>query len=55
MCFSLQKVILTKLKNLGGYSHDFLCKFLRFFVSLGLKILRLVQLKAVIEADINKS
>jgi hypothetical protein len=36
-------------------SQNFLGKFVRFFVILGLKILRLKGLKVVFEADVNKS
>ncbi len=39
---------------LGGNSQNFLSKFLRLFVTLGLKILRLLRLKVVFEVDINK-
>ncbi len=39
----------------GGNSKNFLSKFVRFFLTLGLKILRLQWLKVVFEADINKS
>ncbi len=41
-------------KKLGGNSQNFLSKFVRFFVTLGLKILILLSLKAVIEAEIDK-
>jgi len=37
---------------LGGDSQNFLRKFVRFFVTLGLKILRLNLLKVLFEADI---
>jgi len=40
---------------LGQNSQNFLCKFFIFFVTLGLKILRLYWLYVVFEADINKS
>jgi len=43
------------LRSLCGDSQNFLCKFVRFFVTLGLKILRLFWLKVIFEADINKS
>ncbi len=46
--------ILKQLNFLGGNSQNFLSKFLIFFVTLGLKILRLKWLKVVFEADINK-
>jgi len=36
----------------GGDSQNFLLKFIRFFVTLGLKILKLFRLKVVFEADI---
>ncbi len=51
------KVVKCKPKNnnLGGDSQIFLCKFVIFFVTLGLKVLRLLGLKVVFEADINKS
>ncbi len=39
---------------LGGDSQNFLNKFVRFFVTLGLKILRLLRLKVLFEADIIK-
>jgi hypothetical protein len=38
----------------GGDSKNFLWKFVRFFITLGLKILRLSRLKVVFEADIIK-
>ncbi len=38
----------------GGDSQNFLQKFVRFFVTLGLKILRLLKRKVVFEAYINK-
>jgi hypothetical protein len=34
-------------KGPGGNSQNFLCKFVRFFVTLGLKILRLLRLQVV--------
>jgi hypothetical protein len=37
---------------MGGNSQNFLGKFVRFFVSLGLKILRLIRFKVLFEADI---
>jgi len=37
---------------LGGDSQNFLQKVVRFFVTLGLKILLLFRLKALFEADI---
>ncbi len=42
-------------KNLRWDAQNFLRKFERFFVILGLKILRLLMLKVVFKADINKS
>jgi len=38
----------------GGNSQNFLHKFVRFFVTLGPKILRLLGLKVIFEADIIK-
>jgi len=38
----------------GGDSQNFLCKFIIFFVTLGLKILTLFRLKVVFETDIIK-
>jgi len=43
-----------KVKHLGGNSQNFLWKFVRFFLTLGLKILRLFGLKVLFEADIIK-
>jgi len=43
-----------EITNLGGDSQNFLRKFVRFFLTLGLKILRFLSLKIVIEADIIK-
>ncbi len=40
--------------TLGRNSQNFLRKFVRFFVTLDLKILRLKSRKVVFEADINK-
>jgi len=40
--------------SLGENSQNFLGKFVRFFVTLGLKILRLFRLKVLFEADIIK-
>jgi hypothetical protein len=42
------------LLHLGGDSQNFLFKFVRFFVSLGLKILRFFRLKVLFEAEIIK-
>ncbi len=41
-------------KNLCGDLQNFLGKFVRFLVTLGLKILRLLRLKVVFEEDIIK-
>ncbi len=41
--------------KLGADSQNFLGKFVRFFVILGLKNLILLWFKALFEADINKS
>ncbi len=41
-----------KIQHLGGDSQNFLHNFVRFFVTLGLKILRLFRLKVLYEADI---
>jgi hypothetical protein len=38
-------------KQLGGNSQKFLRKFVRFFLTLGLKILRLFRLKVLFEAS----
>jgi hypothetical protein len=43
-----------KVKFLGGDSQNVLGKFLRFFVTLGLKILRSSRPKVLFEADIIK-
>jgi len=43
-----------KTEVLGQNSQNFLSKFVRFFVTLGLNILRLKWLNVVFEADINK-
>jgi len=40
--------------NLSGDSQNFLGKFVRFFVTLGLKILTLFRIKVLFEADIIK-
>jgi len=47
--------LLKWLRAQCGNSQNFLCKFLNFFVTLGLKILVLQCLKVFFEADINKS
>jgi len=39
---------------LGGESQNFLCKYVIFLVTLGLKILRLLWLKVLFKADIIK-
>jgi hypothetical protein len=44
----------SEIADQGGYSQNFLSKFVRFFVTLGLKILRLFRLKVLFEADIIK-
>jgi len=41
-------------KGLGGDSQNFLHKFVRFFITLGLKILRLFGLGVLFEANIIK-
>jgi hypothetical protein len=41
-------------EHLGGFSQNFLGKFVRFFVTLSLKILRLFWLKVISEAVIIK-
>jgi len=38
----------------GGDSQNFFGKFVRFFLTLGLQILRLFMLKVLFEADIIK-
>ncbi len=43
-----------KIGDMGGNSQHFLHKFVRFFVTLGLKILRLFRLKVLFEAVIIK-
>jgi len=43
-----------KNKNLGQDSQNFLGKFVRVFVTLGLKILRFFRLKVLFEGDIIK-
>jgi len=42
----------NKHQYLGGNSQNFLGEFIRFFVTLGLKILRLFRLKVLFEADL---
>jgi len=39
-------------RDMSGNSQNFLVDFLRFFVSLVLKILRLIRLKVLFEANI---
>ncbi len=41
-------------EELGGNSQNFLSKFVRFFVTLGHKILRSQRLKVVFEANVIK-
>jgi len=41
-------------KDQGGNSQNFLGKFVRFFLTLGLKILRLFRFKVLFEVDIIK-
>jgi hypothetical protein len=60
------RVLVTKRNNFNTFSHwaifitmerdsqNFLCKFVRLFVTLGHKILRLFRLKVFFEADIIK-
>jgi len=50
----MENYVQSVLKLQGGDSQNFLRKFLRFFVTLNLKILRLFLLKALFEADIIK-
>jgi len=45
---------LSMTTDLGGDSKNFLRKFVQFLVTLGLKIMRLLRLKVVFEADIIK-
>jgi hypothetical protein len=58
--FSFSQIILDLrilFKLLGGDSQNFLRKFVRFFVTLGLKILKLLRLfwlKVIFEEDIIK-
>ncbi len=49
----LQKSALRRFVNFhpGWDSQNFLSKFVRFVVTLGLKILRLLSLKVLFEAD----
>jgi hypothetical protein len=56
ICLKLSEMRLfyLKVKVMGGDSKNFLCKLLRFFVTLGLNILRLFKLKVLFEADIIK-
>jgi len=46
------KAIYWTLRYQGGNSQNFLSKFVRFFVTLGLKILRLLRQKIVFKYDI---
>jgi len=50
VCFFSKPQILYQGQNL----QNFLGKFVRFFVTLGLKILRLLRLKVLFEANIIK-
>jgi riboflavin kinase/FMN adenylyltransferase len=53
----IQQILVEKIHNfvdLGGNSQNFLSKFVRFCVTFGLKILRLLRPKVVFEADIIK-
>ncbi len=43
----LKNTNLKDLKNLGGNSQNFLGKFVRFFVTMGFKFLRLFRLKVL--------
>jgi len=51
--FDLYKIFIIRLMKQGWDSQNFLHKFVRFFVTLGIKILRLFRLKVIFEADIN--
>jgi len=50
----LYHMIILSHKLLGGDSQNFLRKFARFFITLGLEILRLFRLKVLFEVDIMK-
>jgi hypothetical protein len=50
-CF---KIPMITSRKLAGDSQNFLQKFVRFFVTLGLKILRFFMHKVLFEADIIK-
>ncbi len=52
MSFSMKKIKFNFLR--GGDSQKFLGKFVRFFLTLGLKIFRFYRLKVVFRADIIK-
>jgi len=45
---------ICKTVDMGGDSQNFLQKFIRFFLTLGLKILGLFRIKVLFEADIIK-
>jgi len=47
-------MVISKIILHGGDLQNVLCKFVRFFVTLGLKILRLFRLKVLLEAGIIK-
>jgi len=50
----LRLTVIIMVECQGGNSQNILCKFIRFFLTLVLKILRLFWFKVVFEADINK-
>jgi len=50
----LSYLFFSLLQEFLGDSQNFLPKFVRFFVALGLKILRLLRLKELFKADIIK-
>jgi len=52
--FFLYNLIVAYKEALGGDSQNFLRKFVRFFIILSLKILRLCRLKVLFEADVIK-
>jgi len=47
-------IVCWRFANPGGNSQNVLQKFVRFFVTLDIKILRLLTLKVVFNADIIK-
>jgi hypothetical protein len=53
-CMTLAEKAIVCFKGLGGDSQNFLRKFVRFFLTLSLKILILLRLKVVFDADIIK-